>query len=634
MPTVRRKQRPRSKESLSRAQSRGRSRGSSRTASRNSNKSLFPIRRKSPSRSPSRSPERSTSHVKKSAIPKNTLVVWSEKQPTAKAEHLFLDEAPTVQIVVYRHNKLNRLSSSLGHCRHLKLLDLSHNGIIHLPEEKVWLNLVNLQYLNLSHNKIHTWESIVALKGCPVLSVLVLLNNPVTYHENYRHFVVNQLHRLDALDCQVVVDSEVIDGLSQPPALLQKYQEQKQQQETLMNKFPQNPPPPHTSELTLQQPTPQSAPQTPQSTTQSLQTGQKNHESLAKDLQERHNQLGRNNVRVSRFVCGSSDTLITDIQISSQDTAEYSLAKLNRFIRTASIRRSRCSALVCIQAFARRLIVKKNILRDYIYGPPAATMIQSAVRGYFTRNSVEGELEKLLMSSESGVQLMVTTEEQERERAAQLIQIAYRASKLYTSIGSTKKKSRRKENERSVVVLEEEEDPDRMDMKQFKNDFHSLVSGDRGSFLVEEDEKNIKQAEVWNDQELSTYDMGKFSKELRRIGNGYDSFQEDIDLWDDSRPSTALPSITVTHRQQLSKTKQRRRIIQIQKPEEDGEECNDEELTCIEMRITGKTAAAIRPYTALDDSKYQMSENIRATRAESQRISALRQKRLAESTAE
>ena len=146
--------------------------------------------------------------------------------------------------------------------------------------------------------------------------------------------------------------------------------------------------------------------------------------------------------------------------------------------------------------------------------------------------------------------------------------------------------------------------------------------------------KNIKQAEVWNDQELSTYDMGKFSKELRRIGNGYDSFQEDIDLWDDSRPSTALPSITVTHRQQLSKTKQRRRIIQIQKPEEDGEECNDEELTCIEMRITGKTAAAIRPYTALDDSKYQMSENIRATRAESQRISALRQKRLAESTAE
>ena len=565
--------------------------------------------------------------------------MWSEKQPTAKAEHLFLDEHQTVELVVYRQNKLGRLGSDLGKCIHLKMLDLSQNNIVQLPETTVWSGLKQLQYLNLSHNKINSWESVVSISGCPSLSVLVLSGNPVTTLDTYRHFVLNQIHTLECLDGQVVVDPEVIEGLNQnnvtsiSPVQIQQKSSHSSSDAVAAGEVE------NMDNMDNRDDVPQQASQhAPQ---QDLETRQR---------------------KVSRFSYAAPETFVSGLYIGSKDSASYAVNRLNFFLRTIHLKRTSCSALVCLQSFARQINARRFVQRHLVQGPKAATAIQSAVRGFLVRTSVEDELNAILMASESGLQLMITGEDRARKKSAVLIQRAYRESELWMKTfdsggeenemvgrsssggedgGEEDKKEQEKEKEHNT--LNEQDDPDltSMDMERMSpmhnrdtTFYHGSGSGNEDSRQNSRDgwTRNssklispMSSASEIEMEELSKYDMGIFSKELRRIESGssleddiYDDMmllqeEEDRARWG-SRPSTALPAITIT--------KKKKKIAKSSAVNTWEEDNNDGEVVVMEssennLLVAGQPVIARRPMTAYEETKYQRSELAKRSKEES-----------------
>jgi hypothetical protein len=262
----------------------------------------------------------------------------------------------------------------------------------------------------------------------------------------------------------------------------------------------------------------------------------------------------------------------------------------------------------------------------------------------------------LLMSSESGAHLMITSEEHERERGAIRIQRAYRASNMYPTMltRSNNRSNQWKTDDGNRIEMAEEEDPDltSMDMDRMspmsdRRTSDGRLSQDSDSVV----ESNSRNKNVDHDAPKPhplTYDMGVFSKELRRIQsresviNGspqypqYDAFDDafhtafEEELWDTNRPSTALPSITVTRRQTaLSDRMEKQETMFVEQYPQEDEDREDP----TNMRMAGRTATQ-RPYTAYDDTRHQKLENVRAAKHESKRISELREQRFMKAIAE
>ena len=558
--------------------------------------------------------------------------MWSEKQPTAKGEHLFLDEHQTVELVVYRQNKLGRLGSDLGKCIHLKMLDLSQNNIVQVPETTVWSGLKQLQYLNLSHNKIRSWESVVSMSGCPCLSVLVLSGNPVSTLDTYRHFVLNQIHTLECLDGQVVVDPEVIEGLNQNNVT-------------------------SISPVQMQQKSSHSSSSSSSSDDDAVAAGEvdnmDNMDNTADAPQQASQQdLETKQHKVSRFSYAAPETFVSGLYIGSKDSASYAVNRFNFFLRTIHLKRTSCSALVCLQSFARQINARRFVQRHLVQGPKAATAIQSSVRGFLVRTSVEDELNAILMASESGLQLMITGEDRARKKSAVLIQRAYRESELWMkSFGSGGEENEMvgrssggedDGEEKEYNTLNEHDDPDltSMDMESMSpmhdrntTFYHRSGSGNEDSRQNSSDgwtrnsSKLISPMSAASDiemEELSKYEMGIFSKELRRIESGssleddiYDDMmllqeEEDRARWG-SRPSTALPAITITKKKKkLAKSS----------ATNTWEEDNDGEIVVMEssennLLVAGQPVIARRPMTAYEETKYQRSELAKRSKEES-----------------
>ena len=88
------------------------------------------------------------------------------------------------------------------------------NGLGNLPGAEVFAGLVNLKFLYLHNNKISNWTDITALSTLKSVLHLTLFSNPACSIPGYRHYLVNSLPSLLALDNYVITDEERIEDAS------------------------------------------------------------------------------------------------------------------------------------------------------------------------------------------------------------------------------------------------------------------------------------------------------------------------------------------------------------------------------------------------------------------------------------
>jgi Leucine-rich repeat (LRR) protein len=96
----------------------------------------------------------------------------------------------------------------------IKKLDLSHNQITALPSGHTFKTMVNLRFLYLHNNRLSKWTDIQSLTSLPSIMHLTLYSNSVCTVPGYRHFMVNSVKSLLALDNHVITDEERIEDAS------------------------------------------------------------------------------------------------------------------------------------------------------------------------------------------------------------------------------------------------------------------------------------------------------------------------------------------------------------------------------------------------------------------------------------
>lgn len=102
----------------------------------------------------------------------------------------------------------------LQNFQNLKKIDLSDNSISTLPPPKIFSGLKSLKFLYLHNNNISNWNDIQSLTGLTEIMHLTLFSNPVCSIPGYRHFLVNSIQSLLALDNFLITDEERIEDAS------------------------------------------------------------------------------------------------------------------------------------------------------------------------------------------------------------------------------------------------------------------------------------------------------------------------------------------------------------------------------------------------------------------------------------
>ena len=72
----------------------------------------------------------------------------------------------------------------------------------------------SLQYLYLHNNNVSKWQDLQSLVSLPEIMHITLFANPVCAIPGYRHFIVNSVPCLKALDNYVITDEERIEDAS------------------------------------------------------------------------------------------------------------------------------------------------------------------------------------------------------------------------------------------------------------------------------------------------------------------------------------------------------------------------------------------------------------------------------------
>ena len=121
----------------------------------------------------------------------------------------------SLSILYLQGNLLNvRDLSNLQSFQQLKKIDLSNNALESLPPATVFEGLQSLQFLYLHNNNISKWQDLQSLVQLPVIMHITLFANPVCSIPGYRHFIVNSIPCLKALDNYVITDEERIEDAS------------------------------------------------------------------------------------------------------------------------------------------------------------------------------------------------------------------------------------------------------------------------------------------------------------------------------------------------------------------------------------------------------------------------------------
>ena len=122
----------------------------------------------------------------------------------------------SLELALLSSNLLTAVHDSVLACSRLRKLDLSGNGISTLPKREDWTRLPDLQILYLHQNQLGSLKVAGRLSSLPKLVRVTLFDNPLATHPNYRHFLVNSLFSLRALDLHVISDEELIEGAQFP----------------------------------------------------------------------------------------------------------------------------------------------------------------------------------------------------------------------------------------------------------------------------------------------------------------------------------------------------------------------------------------------------------------------------------
>ena len=126
--------------------------------------------------------------------------------------------ARSLQVALLSGNLLSALEEPIMQCSRLLKLDLSNNGISALPKREDWARLPELQVLYLHGNQLGSLKTAGRLAALPKLVRATFFDNPLATHQNYRHFLVNSIFSLRALDMHVISDEELIEGAKFPAA--------------------------------------------------------------------------------------------------------------------------------------------------------------------------------------------------------------------------------------------------------------------------------------------------------------------------------------------------------------------------------------------------------------------------------
>ncbi|XP_051869110.1 uncharacterized protein LOC127568899 [Pristis pectinata] len=122
----------------------------------------------------------------------------------------YLTNCRALTICILPRNYITKIDA-LSNCPNLIKLDLHSNHITELPDEYFWSDMKYLQVLYLHDNIIGDVDNTEALSACPQLTVLTLFDTPVSLMPKYRHFIVNNIWSLKALDNFVIADEEVME---------------------------------------------------------------------------------------------------------------------------------------------------------------------------------------------------------------------------------------------------------------------------------------------------------------------------------------------------------------------------------------------------------------------------------------
>ena len=80
-----------------------------------------------------------------------------------------------------------------------------------LPGEDFWQELINLQVLYMHDNGVPSFAEVKKISAVQNLLILTMYDTPVSLKQYYRHFIVNSIWSLKALDNVVLSDEEIIE---------------------------------------------------------------------------------------------------------------------------------------------------------------------------------------------------------------------------------------------------------------------------------------------------------------------------------------------------------------------------------------------------------------------------------------
>lgn len=119
---------------------------------------------------------------------------------------------PNLVVCILAKNHLKSIIALHG-CFHLIKLDIHGNQLVSIPDKEFWSKMHHLEFLYLHDNPIASVDTVTRLAVCPKLTALTMYDTPLSLLDKYRHFVVNMLSVLKALDHYVVADQEIIEDL-------------------------------------------------------------------------------------------------------------------------------------------------------------------------------------------------------------------------------------------------------------------------------------------------------------------------------------------------------------------------------------------------------------------------------------
>ena len=126
-----------------------------------------------------------------------------------------VSKCSNLHILYLQGNLLNvRDLLNLQSFENLKQIDLSSNQLESLPAANVFAGMHSLQFLYLHSNAISKWQDLQSLVSLPEIMHITLFGNPVCQIPGYRHFIVNSIPCLKALDNYVITDEERIEDAS------------------------------------------------------------------------------------------------------------------------------------------------------------------------------------------------------------------------------------------------------------------------------------------------------------------------------------------------------------------------------------------------------------------------------------